>query len=363
MYNKAIDVLNIFKKYGYQAYIVGGYPRDKILGIKTNDIDICTDAKPKEIMEIFDTDGISDIKYGSVRVIYKGAIFDVTTFRRDIKYENNRKPIKIKYVTDLKKDLLRRDFTINTLCIDCEGNIIDLLDAKGDITNHIITTVGNPRYRLKEDSLRILRAIRFAACLDFNVDDKTKSYIKKYGYLLKYLSNSRKREELDKIFAARNKEKGRDLIVELGIDKYLGLDNLSEIILCDDIVGIWSQLNISQEYPFSRVEKENIDKIKTMLNQEIDEYSVYKYGLYVSSVVGNIKNISYQRINKIYDSLPIKIRKDIVINGMEIANILGKEPGNYLKKIMDDVEKKIVYGKLKNDKEIIKDYIIQNYGG
>ena len=101
MYNKAIRVLNIFKKYGYQAYIVGGYPRDKILGIKTNDIDICTDAKPREIMEIFDTDGVSDVGYGSVRVIYKGVIFDVTTFRRDIKYENNRKPIKIKYVTDL----------------------------------------------------------------------------------------------------------------------------------------------------------------------------------------------------------------------------------------------------------------------
>ena len=270
MYNKAIRVLNIFKKYGYQAYIVGGYPRDKILGIKTNDIDICTDAKPREIMEIFDTDGVSDVGYGSVRVIYKGVIFDVTTFRRDIKYENNRKPIKIKYVTDLKKDLLRRDFTINTLCIDSDGNYIDLLDARKDIDNKIITTVGNPRYRLKEDSLRILRAIRFAACLDFNIDDKTKSYIKKYGYLLKYLSNSRKKEELDKIFAARNKEKGRDLIIELELDKYLGLDNLREIELCDDIIGIWSQLHISVDYLFSKVEKDNINKIRLMLNEDID---------------------------------------------------------------------------------------------
>lgn len=363
MYNKAIRVLNIFKKYGYQAYIVGGYPRDKILGIKTNDIDICTDAKPREIMEIFDTDGVSDVGYGSVRVIYKGVIFDVTTFRRDIKYENNRKPIKIKYVTDLKKDLLRRDFTINTLCIDSDGNYIDLLDAKKDIDNKNITTVGNPRYRLKEDSLRILRAIRFAACLDFDIDSKTKMYIKKYGYLLKYLSNSRKKDELDKIFAAKDKEKGRDLIIELELDKYLELDNLKEIELCDDIIGIWSQLNTSIDYPFSKVEKDNISKIKEMLNEDIDAYTIYKNGLYVSSVVGNIKKISYQKINTIYSNLPIKSRKDIVINGMEIANVLNKEPGNYLKEITNDIEKKIVYGTLENDKEVLKKYIINNYGG
>ena len=195
MYNKALEVLNIFNKYGYVAYIVGGYPRDMILGIKTNDIDICTNAKPKEIINIFDTDSVSDNSYGSVRVIYKNCLFDVTTFRKDIKYEDNRRPIKIKYISDLKKDLLRRDFTINTMCIDKDGNIIDMLDAKDDIDKKVIKTVGNPRYRIKEDSLRILRAIRFASVLNFDIDDKTMNYIKKYGYLLNGLSYSRKKEE------------------------------------------------------------------------------------------------------------------------------------------------------------------------
>ena len=118
MYKRAIEVLNKLTDNGYLAYIVGGYPRDYLLGIKTKDIDICTNASPKEIMEIFDTEGVSDIKYGSVKVIYKNYKFDVTTFRKDIKYEDNRKPIKIKYIDNLKKDLLRRDFTINTICID-----------------------------------------------------------------------------------------------------------------------------------------------------------------------------------------------------------------------------------------------------
>ena len=363
MYNKAIEVLNIFKEHGYEAYIVGGYPRDKMLGIKTNDIDICTNAKPKEIMEIFDTEGVSDIKYGAVKVIYRGIYFDVTTFRKDIKYENNRKPVKIKYVTDLKKDLLRRDFTINTMCIDCDGNFIDLLNGKRDIDRKIINTVGNPRYRLKEDSLRILRAIRFASSLDFDIDIKVKNYIKKYGNLLKYLSYSRKKEELDKIFISKYKEKGIKLLLELGLDRYLELENLDKIIFCDDIIGIWSQIEVNGNYPFSKVERENITKVKKMLDEGIDNYTIYKYGLYVSSVVGSIKKVSYKKINDIYEKLPIYTRKEININGEEIAKVLKKEPGNYIKNIIDDIEKKIVDGIINNDRDELVKYIVDNYGG
>ena len=181
MYNKAIEVLNIFFNNGFDAYIVGGYVRDKLLGIKTNDIDICTNAKPKDIVKLFDIQSNDETQYGAVKIIYKNYNFDVTTFRRDIKYEDNRKPVKIKYINDLKKDLLRRDFTINTLCIDKDGKIIDLLNIKDDLDKKIIKTVGNPRYKIKEDSLRILRAIRFASVLDLEIDSKTKAYIKKYG--------------------------------------------------------------------------------------------------------------------------------------------------------------------------------------
>ena len=363
MYNKAIAVLKIFVSHGYEAYIVGGYPRDSLLGRKTMDIDICTNAKPKEIVELFDNANVSDIKYGFVSIIYKNIKFDVTTFRKDIKYENNRRPIEVKYINDLKKDLLRRDFTINTICIDSDGNYIDLLDAKKDLDKHIIKTVGNPRYRLKEDSLRILRAIRFATVLDFDIDDKTKAYIKKYGYLLKNLSFSRKKEEIDKILTSLNKEKGRNLLLELGLDKYLELDNLADIVLCDDIVGIWSQVKTNLEYPFSKLEKENIIKVRCMLEEGINRYTIYKYGLYISSVVGSIKGISYQEINNIYKKLPIYTKKDICVNGMEIANMLHKKPGSYITDIINDLEKKIVNLELENKKDILIEYIISKYGG
>ena len=361
MFNRAIQVLNIFYDNGFDAYIVGGYPRDSLLEIKTNDIDICTDAKPVDVMKLFDTDSSSDMKYGSVRIIYKNYRFDVTTFRKDIKYEKNRKPIKIKYIDDLKKDLLRRDFTINTICIDRFGEYVDLLNAKEDIDKKIIKTVGNPRYRIKEDSLRILRAIRFSSILNFDIDEKTKNYIVKYGYLLNNLSYSRKKEELDKIFASKNKEKGRELILELKLDKYLGLYNLDNIVMCDDIIGIWSQLDIDSGYIFSKNEKIMIKNIRKMLSLDLDNYTVYKYGLYVSTVVGSIKGISYKKINDIYNNLPIYTKKDIMINGLEISKYVDSKPGNYISKIYDEIERLILVGKLNNSKEEIINYIRNNY--
>ena len=361
MYKKAIEVLNIFYKHGYLAYIVGGYPRDFLLGIDTKDIDICTNAIPKEIMEIFDTEGVSDIKYGSVKVIYKNYKFDVTTFRKDIKYEDNRKPIKIKYIDDLRKDLLRRDFTINTICIDKDENVIDLLGAKEDLDHKIIKTVGNPRYRLKEDVLRILRAIRFASILGFDIDEKTKNYIIKYGYLLKKLSGSRKKEELGKIFSSVNKERARELIISLEIDKHLGIMNMKDIVMCDDIIGIWSQLELVDDYPMNRTEKELINNIREMLELEIDKFSVYKYGLYVSTVVGSIKGISYKKINKIYEDLPIYSKRDINVKAMDIAKILDRVPGDYLSDIFLDIEREIIMGNVNNEYEDIVRYIKCNY--
>lgn len=362
MKEKALEVLKIFEDNGYIAYIVGGFVRDYIIGKQTLDIDICTNATPKEIIQIFDYVQISDFSYGSVNIIYKKVKFDVTTFRKDIKYEDNRKPIKIKYISDLKTDLLRRDFTINTLCMNSKGEIIDLLNGKIDIENKLIKTVSNPKNKIKEDSLRILRAIRFATILDFEIEAKTKKYLKRYGYLLKKLSGKRKKEELTKIFSSVNKEKGKELILELKLEKYLEIPNLKEVVLCDDIIGIWSQLANIDKYPFTKIEKENISKIKELTNyNKIDEYTLYKYGLYLCTVVCDIKNEDKVILNELHRNLPIYNSKDIVLKPIDIANILEKQPGSYLKEIISNIEKQIVYKTVKNTKEDITKYIIDNY--
>ena len=362
MEEKAIEILNILYEKGYESYIVGGYPRDKILGYKTNDIDICTSATPKELLEIFDNVIISDMQYGSVVVAYKGYKYDVTTFRKEIKYEGNRRPIKIKYIKDIKKDLLRRDFTINTFCINKEGNLLDILGIREDLDNKLLKTVGNPRYRIKEDALRILRCIRFSTILDFNIDKKTKHYLSKYSYLLKKLSMNRKKEELDKIFMSTNKEKGIKLLIDLNLTNALDINSLPRITLCDDLIGIWCQLEVDNIYPFTRLEKEQMHLLRELLNNEdINNYLLYKYGLYLCSVYADIKGITKRKINKMYAQLPIKSRKEIALSSGEIPSIINKKPGKYIKDIITDIEEKILNNELNNEYEEIKKYIVAKY--
>lgn len=362
MYNKAIELINILNDNGYESYIVGGFVRDKLIGKESNDIDICTSATPKEIMELFDIATSTENQYGAVTVIYKNYKYDVTTFRKEMKYEGNRKPVKIKYIKNFKKDLLRRDFTINTLCIDKDEKIIDLLKVRKDLDNKLIRTVGNPRYRIYEDSLRILRAIRFSAILDFEIEEKTKYYLTKYSYLLKTLSYQRKKDELNKIFLSLNKEKGRKLLVNLKLCKDLDIPKLKDIDLCDDLIGIWAQLEVDDIYPFTKLEKEQMSEIRALMKENIyDAYTIYKYGLYVTTVVADIKNIDRKKINNIYSTLPILSSKDIKIKPIEISKILNRNPGSYLKDIMKDIEKEIVRNNLDNDYEKIKEYIINKY--
>ena len=172
MYENAIEVLKILEKNKYKAYIVGGFPRDLYLKRKSSDVDICTNARPKDLTEIFDDTKITNIDYGCVIVKHKGTTFAITTFRSDNKYKNFRTPESINYVDNLLEDLNRRDFIINTMCIDANGNTIDLLDAKKDLDKKIIRTVGNSASKISEDALRILRAIRFATTLNFSLDEE-----------------------------------------------------------------------------------------------------------------------------------------------------------------------------------------------
>lgn len=246
--------------------------------------------------------------------------------------------------------------------MDKEGNILDYLNAKPDLENQIIKTVGNPRYRLKEDSLRILRAIRLATILNFQIDPKAKHYITKYANYLKNLSYQRKKQELDKIFTSKSKEKGINLLIELKIDEALKLPKLKQITACDDLIGIWTQLNVDELYPFTKVEKQQMKKIRAFLAGDIhDQYNLYQYGLYTSTVAYQIKKEDIFNLNKIYQQLPIHTSKEIKIETTEIAKLLNKKPGNYLKEIITDIEKRIIYQELDNEKEKIKQYILNNY--
>ena len=364
MLDSALKLLRELTSHSYKAYIVGGFVRDYLLNIESSDIDICTNATPKQIKEIFEDSCLPNEDYGSVIVERYGVRFEITTFRREIEYNDSRRPIEIKYIDDLYEDLLRRDFIINTLCMNEEGKILDYLGGQEDLNNHIIRTIGIANSKFSEDPLRILRAIRFSTILDFTLDEECRNAIIETKYLLKNLSYNRKKEELDKIFTSPNYKNGIKLLLELGLDKELEISNLSRVLESDSTssIGIWSILNVGDIYPFNKNELELINNINEVLKfGEINNNILYKYGLYVCSVACEIKNIDIKKITEDYNNLVIKSRDDIDIDSDTIMNILNREPGKYLKDIYEDLEDSIFNGNLVNERKVISNYIINKY--
>lgn len=363
MLDTALKVINKLSDEGFKAYIVGGFVRDYVLGKESNDIDICTSATPFDINRVFSDAYLSDKDYGSVTLIFSNVRLEITTFRKESDYIDNRRPTHYEFIDDIYEDLLRRDFLINTLCMDKNGSVIDILNGKNDIDNKIIHTVGNSYDRFSEDAFRILRAVRFATTLNFQLSDDVKQSILKTKYLLRNISYERKREELDKIFTSNNVKYGKDLLIELGLDKELELGNLSSITNFDDLMGVWAQLSLKDDsYRFTANEKQIIKDIRNVLELDtLDNYSLYKYGLYVNSVVAGIRGLDKKELSEKYNQLVIKSNSDIKINGMDISDSLNRKPGKYIKEILNDIEKKILNGELTNNREDLIKYVVSKY--
>lgn len=361
MQENAEEILKKIEDNGYEAYIVGGFVRDFCLNKKSLDVDICTNATPKQLSDLFEGAIIPTETYGAVTLMYKNIRYEITTYRKDVGYDDYRRPIAVEYTNNLIDDLKRRDFTINTLCMDSRGNIIDLLGAKEDLDKKLIRTVGDANLRLEEDVLRILRAVRFATSLNFDLSDDVKQAIIKNGILLKNLSYNRKKEELTKIFTSANAAYGIKLLTELKLDTYLELSNLSNLKIIDDILGVWAQLDILEIYPFSNIEKDTINKVKQALSlSKITPFDLYKYGLYVMSIVGSIKDIDKKSINQMYADLPIKGRNEIALDVKYVCDALNITPSYWLKQTYDILEEKILNGSLNNNKDDITKYITEH---
>lgn len=216
-----VKILNKFEKNKFKAYIVGGAVRDYLLGYDINDYDIATDAKPEEVTEIFEKVIPTGVKYGTVTLIYNNKNYEITTFRKDFDYINNRKPDKVVYSEDIDEDIKRRDFTINSLYCDSKGRIRDKYSGVKDIKSKIIRTIGNPDERFKEDALRMIRAVRFMATLGFKIEEKTKNSIVKNHQLIENVSAERIKTEFDRILLSNNPGEGIRTLTDTNLMKYI----------------------------------------------------------------------------------------------------------------------------------------------
>lgn len=198
----AIDLL---QSAGFEAYVVGGCVRDSLLGKTPNDWDITTSAKPEDMKSVFADFHCIDtgIKHGTVTVVIDGEPLEITTFRLDGEYEDNRHPKSVTFTSNLGADLGRRDFTVNAMAYSKMTGTVDLFGGQNDLKNKIIRCVGDPDRRFNEDALRILRALRFASALDFEIEEKTAQSLLKNRALLGNISEERIAKELLKLVCGK----------------------------------------------------------------------------------------------------------------------------------------------------------------
>lgn len=386
------DVKYIIDKFydnGYEAFIVGGCVRDCIIGLEPTDYDITTNAKPDEIKEIFKSFKTIDvgIKHGTVSVIIDSNAYEITTYRVEGEYVNNRKPKEVSYTTNLEEDLKRRDFTINAMAYNDRVGLVDIFNSLDDIENRLIKAVGNPDKRFSEDGLRMIRAIRFSSKLGFRIEKQTLEGINKNMHLIKNISSERVTDEFNKIllsenpqdiiyfykmkvfenlniFTDINEDNVNEIEKTLHILKRIDKDILSRISMLKFILiinnlkanSLMSYLKYSKKIllnselvlKYMNLELDDIGRvrIKNILSEDnefvfkkaIELKALYYNDKKMDILVDNIKNI----IEDIKQKNECYTVKDLEIDGKELMELgkQGKYIGILLKYLLQEVIKK-----------------------
>ena len=211
-------IINTLIQAGYEAYAVGGCIRDSILGRTPGDWDITTSASPQQVKELFPKTVDTGIQHGTVTVLEGSEGFEVTTYRIDGEYEDQRHPKEVVFTANLLEDLKRRDFTINAMAYNETEGLIDAFHGMEDIHRQVIRCVGNPMHRFTEDALRMMRAVRFAAQLGFTIEEQTKTAISALASSLAKISAERIQAELVKLLISDHPEEMRT-VCELGMSR------------------------------------------------------------------------------------------------------------------------------------------------
>lgn len=365
--NKAKSILKRLIDEGYEAYIVGGYVRDKLLGLDAYDIDITTNASPDDIRRIFNVFD-NGSKFQSLTIKEDSYSFEITSFRKDISYEDHRHP-KTVLAKTLEEDLVRRDFTINAMALDINGNIIDKHNGLSDLKKKIIRTIGDPNVRFEEDALRILRAIYLKSKLGFDFDSDTIKAIYDKASLVRDLSGMRKRSELFKMIKYNKDNSYLDVLIKSGIvdafkpykkcmyylyNNGIILDNTT--LVTGIAVRLYKSIDLSMEYSqdLKNLLKEMVKVDPSDVNTFIDKsFESIRLSNEVNRIIGR-KYI--ENIEDYYASLPIKSRKDLDIKALDLMEYIKPEDISlYEGRIID----KLLNGSLKNFKADIIKFVVE----
>lgn len=354
---------------GYEGFMVGGCIRDKLLNKNPMDYDIATSAPPEVTQKLFNKTIPTGIKHGTITVLIDNIPYEVTTYRIDGNYSDNRKPDKVTFVSNIKEDLARRDFTINAFAYNHKEGLIDYFSSKEDLDAKVIRCVGIPNKRFNEDALRMLRAIRFSSQLNFKIEKETFHSITNNASLISSISKERVRSELSKILLSNNAYLGISNLKITGLLKYIFPFNLN---IDPKIDKLPKDLSCRLSFLFLKISLEEIlnsMKVLTFDNKTIDstiKLLTYYPDLTSCSTKANCKrlinkvnknniftllnfyeilndtNLSNleKTINDIFNNNEALIIKDLNINGNDLKNelnISGKKLGETLNYLLNEV--------------------------
>ncbi|MEC9485585.1 MAG: CCA tRNA nucleotidyltransferase [Candidatus Izemoplasma sp.] len=375
----AKHVLKTLNDAGYEAYFVGGFVRDTLLNLPTKDIDITTNATPQEVIDLFDRVKETGMKYGTVTVLFNNLAYEVTTFRSDGTYTDNRRPDTIQFSKTLEEDVKRRDFTVNALCMDYDGDIIDLVDGQADLAKGELRMIGDPHKRLKEDALRMLRAIRFVSSHGFHLQQETHGAITSHNALIPTIAIERIMQELDKTFRGQYLNEAINVLLETDVAdvlygikpglEYLNrkgkqLNNLSpiEIFTICFILGEDNDI-----WRFSNRQRRLIDQLillhEVTKEDQFNTFLVFSYSIEVCDIVNRINvTLGYrdqsQRLKEIDQSMPIKDVCDLKFKGEDIIKLTTLKKHSLIGLIIDDLLEGVLEGRLNNNYQELKDYTL-----
>lgn len=390
IFTAAMPVLQTIEDAGFEAYFVGGSVRDLLLNRSIHDVDIATSAYPEEIKGLFPKTIDTGIKHGTVTVLYNSESYEITTFRTESGYQDYRRPDHVTFVQNLSEDLKRRDFTINALAMNVNGEIIDHFNGLEDLENNIIRAVGEPEKRFHEDALRMMRAVRFMSQLKFTIEEETKQAILDNHQLLSKISVERVRDEFVKMGLGKDARRAFQEFIDTKLSEevpdFTGKSDLLEVFPKLEFspsieTSLWSIITILLKIPTDRighfmrnwknsnamtneVEKivEFFDKISDSPPTDFDLFEVGKITLLNTIDVARIlgQPIYAEALVDRYYALPIKTSSELVIDGRFLINY-GINPGPELGKILTEIKQKIVNREIENTKASIKNYLTSKY--
>ncbi|AJK88614.1 MULTISPECIES: CCA tRNA nucleotidyltransferase [Lysinibacillus] len=379
----AYSVIEQLEQAGFEAVIVGGAVRDALLNRPAHDVDVATNALPEEVKTVFQRTVDIGIQHGTVLVIVPAGPVEVTTYRTDGEYTDHRRPDKVQFVRSLQDDLQRRDFTMNAIAMRRDGSFVDYYGGRQDIDLRIIRAVGDAKKRFAEDALRMLRAIRFSAQLDFTIAEDTLMAIQNRAADIAFIAKERIKAELDKLWLGTTVFSGLQKLEESGLAAYLQgsfqAERWYEFQTEDKHVG-WAYFALLQGANWREILRDYrlSNKEMAFVKSVLTAYEALKSGwtnshyftyekqeleaaIYFAKLLQADVCLPSEPIRILQDKLPIRQKQEVAVNGADLLKWSGKKGGPWVKEVLEDILEAILHNELANDRQQIKNWLDHNY--